>query len=392
MSVTKRLFLVQFLIYCTFIRTALLSYCEETTLMIIFGFEPDETRRLLSSLDYSFESNRKVLGQLMKSMDQTVTLMDAIDRRCGKLKNVHDEFRRQAMTIPLLWEKNEILLRYLVSPSNMVIKYGINAPIADPVTIETDADANIEQQQQQNRSAHPFSSESLKVDHGNVTDERTNTKADVFSVPGLSCTSAPPTSSCPLKKCKMDQLSPPSYDSLEQILVHLCRDWSSQGIIIRERLYMNGIVKKLEEYMPVVEFNYASSLRKNHKNASISGDDKDDIMCCNECNVKNKVNKKKCCTRKENNTTGNSKCCSSITIKKSNYLRNSLGIRVLLPGAGLGRLASEIAVRGYDVEANDCSGKIINHLSAIYLRVYHSVLCYILMLSNSHFNPFKVHL
>ena len=119
---------------------------------------------------------------------------------------------------------------------------------------------------------------------------------------------------------------------------------------------MNGIVKKLEEYMPVVDFNYASSLRKNHKNASISDDDKDDIMCCNECNVKNKVNKKKCCTRKENNTTGKSKCCSSITIKKNNYVRNSLGIRVLLPGAGLGRLASEIAVRGYDVEANDCSG------------------------------------
>ena len=47
--------------------------------------------------------------------------------------------------------------------------------------------------------------------------------------------------------------------------------------------------------------------------------------------------------------------------KNNSVLRNSGGVRVLVPGAGLGRLASELAVLGYSVEANDCSGE--NHNS-----------------------------
>ena len=340
--------------------------------MIIFGFEPDEMRRLLSSMEYSFESNRKILGQLMKSMDHTVTIMDAIDNRCGKLKNVHDEFRRQAMTIPLLWEKNELLLRYLVAPSNMDIRYGISAPTADPLKIETDTDVNIEQQQQQqqNRSAYHFRTEALEVNHECIFDGQEKSKTDTISPPGFLRTSAPPTSSCPLKKCKMDQLSPPSYDSLEQILIHLCRDWSSQGIVIRERLYLNGIIKKLQEYMPIVGLIHANSSCKNHKNASSSDDKTDNVTCCNECNNRSRTNALNNSTRKKNVRTTNNRCCCGITIKKNNNNRNSLGTRVLLPGAGVGRLASEIAVRGYAVEANDCSGYRMFYLSTINLRIY----------------------
>jgi hypothetical protein len=37
--------------------------------------------------------------------------------------------------------------------------------------------------------------------------------------------------------------------------------------------------------------------------------------------------------------------------------RNSVGTRILVPGAGLGRLAIELSSRGYSVEANECSCK-----------------------------------
>lgn len=44
---------------------------------------------------------------------------------------------------------------------------------------------------------------------------------------------------------------PPSYESLNQILIHLSRDWTDRGASIRKVLYTDGIVRQLQKYFPV---------------------------------------------------------------------------------------------------------------------------------------------
>jgi carnosine N-methyltransferase len=78
-----------------------------------------------------------------------------------------------------------------------------------------------------------------------------------------------------------------SYDSVEHIIVHMARDWSKQGAEIRERLYLRGAVQSLL--------------------AHLSWDVDDD----------------------------------------SGY-GDTRAPKVLVPGAGVGRLALEIASRGFE--------------------------------------------
>ena len=261
------------------------SECAE--LMMIFGFQPDEMRRLMSSLEYSFENNRKILGQLMKSMDHSISLMDAVDSRNDKLRGVHNEFRRQAMSIPDLWEKNEVLLRYLVSPSNMIIKYGI-ADITVQAVILSDAnngndDESVllqqgeQQQQQQQQQVEVEIEVELEVEIETVTE----TEAQKV-IPQDARTSDT------VRTINLVQdVQPPSYDSLEQILVHLCRDWSAQGAVIRERLYKAGIIKLLLKYLPVEVLSKPDS-RNLHKNDKDNNNNKrDEVGNINDCHSNN---------------------------------------------------------------------------------------------------------
>lgn len=91
--------------------------------------------------------------------------------------------------------------------------------------------------------------------------------------------------------------SPPSYESLGQILIHLSRDWTDRGASIRKNLYSEGIIKQLLKHMPINDYSQPP--------------------------------------------------------------------RVLVPGAGLGRLAVELAAQGYLVEANECSPIMVCAMSSV---------------------------
>lgn len=373
------------------------SVSEETMVhacsspLIIFGFEQTEMRSLMSSLEYGFEDNRKVLGQLMKSMDFTVTLMDAVDIQTAKLKGIHDAFRNQAMKIPLLWEKNEILLRYLVAPQKMLITYAISHNQVNDLqqTVCEDRDDSTDQP---NRVSNDGRHETLE-----------STRKE--------------------KDRKENKVPPPSYENLEQILVHLCRDWSSQGKLIRQRLYTEGVILKVLENIPAVNtIDYGSAVRNNEEcchteddtpldrhsrlspttvvsdadliyngseiaaNSKIinsgeqatvlqrNGGTKIDTLCHHEEGSTNpseelKDTKNQNQSKKPNENSNENKNQDENKNEDKNknqnqsnkLLRNSGGVRVLVPGAGLGRLASELAVLGYAVEANDCSGKTMQN-------------------------------
>lgn len=361
------------------------SVSEETMVhacsspLIIFGFQQTEMRSLMSSLENGFENNRKVLGQLMKSMDFTVTLMDTVDIQTTKLKGIHDAFRNQAMKIPLRWEKNEILLRYLVAPQKMLITYAISHYQVNDLqqTVCEDRDDSTDQP---NRVSN---------DGGHETLESTRKGKDR----------------------KDNKVPPPSYENLEQILVHLCRDWSPQGKLIRQRLYTEGVILKVLENIPAVNsIDNDSAARNNeeycyaedetpcdrHNRTSpttvISDDDliqnssettanlkfmngseqatvlqrngrrKIDSLCHHEEGSTNTSEELKDTKNQNRNKNQNkNKNRNQSKNKNNSVLRNSGGVRVLVPGAGLGRLASELAVLGYSVEANDCSGE--NHNS-----------------------------
>lgn len=374
------------------------SVSEETTVhacfspLTIFGFEQTEMRSLMSSLEHGFENNRKVLGQLMKSMDFTVSLMDAVDIQTAKLKGIHDAFRSQAMKIPLLWEKNEILLRYLVAPQKMLITYAISHNQVNDLQ-QTVCEDRDDSTYQPNRSSNEGGHEALQ-------------------------------SSREEKGRKGYKVPPPSYENLEQILVHLCRDWSPQGKLIRQRLYTEGIIVKVLENIPAVNtIDYGSSARNNEeyyytedetpcdrhsRNSPTSvisdsdsiqnsfeiaadlrlinrseqaaefqrnGRTKFDSSCHHEeCSMnpseelKNTKNKSKIYhedevkSKNQHKNQNKNKSQNQKKNQNNSVLRNSEGVRVLVPGAGLGRLASELAVLGYSVEANDCSGETQNSL------------------------------
>jgi hypothetical protein len=390
-----------FLIYYCTARIMLpekLSYIES---IVFFGFEPLEMRRLMSSIEYSFENNRNILRQLMKSIDSSVTMMDHVDKLNDKLKGVHDEFRKQAMSIPILWEENENLLLKLVSTSNIAITYGITASSLSETNTK-----EVEEKVSQEHSSD-CKGKREKVKSSNTSRNSNGTAKDVSS------------------------LLPPSYDSLEQILVHLCRDWSSQGDLIRQRLYIDGIIPRLLENLPIdsaggVDSNvdgctddecstdHPENLFLAHKLAcdtqsqyaddgSTAADEKGNVIkSCDEDKfyderrTKNipieSLERVRSIERKKNSSAALSEranVCNASKISPDSAMnpsvtsnqpsgrtsgtrytveqptRNSLGIRVLVPGAGLGRLASEIAARGYAVEANDCSGMFLQNMCIV---------------------------
>jgi N2227-like protein len=390
------------LIYYCAARIMLPEKLSCTESIVFFGFEPLEMRRLMSSIEYSFENNRKILGQLMKSIDCSVTMMDHVDKLNGKLKGVHDEFRKQAMSIPILWEENENLLLKLVSTSEITITYGITAASSS----ETNAKELEENGSEEHSSDRKGKREKAKS--SNASGKSNGTAKDA---------------NCP---------PPPSYDSLEQILVHLCRDWSSQGYLIRQRLYINGIIPRLLENLPIdnvdgctddefskdhpeklflaqklpcdTESQYADdgstaadenfnviknrdeddfydemrtqsipteSLErvrniKGEKNSTVALSERVNVCNANKISPHPAMNPGVKSNQSSSRTSG-----TFCTVKPP--VRNSLGTRVLVPGAGLGRLASEIAARGYAVEANDCSGMFLQTACIIFLHFRHKM-------------------
>jgi hypothetical protein len=94
--------------------------------LIVFGFiAHDDDRRVRHATALAFEAHRSLLTIVMKSFDQVERRMAAIDKQTNKIKSVHDGWRRQAETIPRRWEANEDLLNFLVVPSSLQLTYAL---------------------------------------------------------------------------------------------------------------------------------------------------------------------------------------------------------------------------------------------------------------------------
>jgi hypothetical protein len=182
-----------------------------------------------------------MLGNLMKEIDFVIQQMDSLDERDGRRRLIHDKFRHAAMQLPNLWESNEDVLNYLIHPQSIHLKYAIKAP--KNLTYLT-IDRN---DSPQNYAEGRARSRDSRTDAGSAPRSAVNV---------------------------------PSYDTMEQVLVHLSRDWSRRGEKVRKNLYDDGFLSTL-----------------------------------------------------------------------STLIDDPVGRRVLVPGAGLGRLAAELAVKGFRYES-----------------------------------------
>lgn len=146
------------------------TMCE----LIVFGFiSHDDDRRVRHATALAFEAHRHLLGIVMKSFDHVERRMAAIDKQTNKIKGVHDAWRRQAETVPQMWETNEGILTYLIVPSSVQFTYAL---------LQTN-----------DSMAHsPFYHQPVADTDGPI--KKPNPKNEA-----------------------------PSYDSLEQVLVHLTR-------------------------------------------------------------------------------------------------------------------------------------------------------------------------
>ena len=58
---------------------------------------------------------------------------------------------------------------------------------------------------------------------------------------------------------KLEKLA--SYDSMEQLIVHLSRDWGKGGETVRKNLYKNGILQSLQDYKRLLPISKSTTPR-----------------------------------------------------------------------------------------------------------------------------------
>jgi len=201
-------------------------------------------------IETAFNNYRELLSSFMIELNAITCRMTEIEYEYGdvrriQLRNVHDKFRNMVSLVPFLWEKNEVLLRELINPiSNLQLVYGI----VDELKSNKDIDPVYK---------------SFKTTDG---------------------------------ECSQNFFSG-SYNALDQVLVHLSRDWSEAGKAVRHELYINGIIRTVALY-------FDSPLPQNQT------------------------------------------------------VQTNIGM-ALVPGAALGRLAVELAGRGFRVELNEVSACMV---------------------------------
>jgi carnosine N-methyltransferase len=199
---------------------------------ILFGYKQEDEESIHSKIDFAIDKYSGLLTDIMIYVESVIEALENADERLGgKFVDVHADFGRQLLRIPEQWEQNKMVLEMLLR-SNTSFTYGI------------------------------CSVASILSDNNQHSDQ---------------------------------SVTVTSYgDDLQQLLVHLSRDWGNVGEHIRKKLYEEGVLKHLQMH--------------------------------------------------------------------SSY---STGKKLLVPGAGLGRLGYELASLGYEVELNEASGVMAVAMSSI---------------------------
>jgi hypothetical protein len=100
----------------------------KTKKMIVFALGDNINHRhhIKSAIENSFDTYRRSLTQVMKSMDENIEYMKEYDESNIRLKSIHNQFRKDISVIPTLWEENENFLKILLSTKELDIMYGIS--------------------------------------------------------------------------------------------------------------------------------------------------------------------------------------------------------------------------------------------------------------------------
>lgn len=157
--------------------------------IVCFGHRVGEDAKIFSSVEYAFDVYRKKLASFMQTVDEVVQSVNRIDEFTDKYVAVHDEMRLSLKQVPECWEQNERILRNLSCPAKIEFVYAILPGMNSQVE---------------------------SVDDQPSPEDR----------PGAQSA---------------------SYDSLEQVLIHLDRDWGRGGQQLRAALYKEGILATLAE-------------------------------------------------------------------------------------------------------------------------------------------------
>jgi hypothetical protein len=169
--------------------------------IVIFGQAAGEISRCYSSVDYAFQQYRNPLIGLMHQIEEITKKMVFINNCSPQFKELNFNFINNAGKIPELWEYNEHLLHNIVNITALNFEYAIN------------------------------NFESNTVFTTLINDEHE------------------------LNKFLKSESS--SYDNIEQLLVHMNRDWGKQGEQLRDILYKNGIVHMLmREAVPNANYRH----------------------------------------------------------------------------------------------------------------------------------------
>lgn len=191
---------------------------------MFYGMQREDAQVIRSAIDVSLEDYRRNLGMMMAAMDKIFVASDVLDSIVESFAEVHDEWKKDIKQIPLCHEQNERVTLSLLCT---------NAP---------------------------------------------RLTLGVLNQPSLAYFPLPEVAVSPMS----------SYNSIQQLLIHLGRDWGDTGQEARRDTYTTGILEAL-----VSNIRHISISSSEHQ-----GDNGDG------------------------------------------------GLSVLVPGAGMGRLAMEIAAAG----------------------------------------------
>lgn len=187
---------------------------------IIYGYQNEiDEQRLKSGLELSFDVYRSNLTVIMNQIDVVIKTMDnkinksIVNKKItNKISEIHNEYKRSALQIPLLWNINEDFLRMIIKSSSIKFTYGILDKSYSTFKYFNKNDLNLN-----------------KISH--------------------------------------------NYENMDQLLIHLNRDWGDSGSNNRNNLYKNGIIKELQEIDKQDKLNfkyfYSNKIKNNNQRKKI---------------------------------------------------------------------------------------------------------------------------
>lgn len=190
-------------------------YIMNKVIIFSLGNHINHTRNIKSAIQHSFDNYRKSLTSTMTLLNENINYMNEYEQNDDsnnndyiyrKLKSIHDQFRQQMSIVPSLWEENEKFLSFLLSTNNLHITYSITDKAAENTSI---------------------------IESTTIFKRKTNNNNET-------------------SKNKIS-----SYDTLENILLHLYRDWSNDNCMS----HISVLLNKINEVSNLIEIDNKNDVK-----------------------------------------------------------------------------------------------------------------------------------